>query len=693
MSEVTIQLNGKPVTCKMGQKILEVCAQNGSPVPSICYDKELGCGGTCLSCLVGVEHKGEESNQPACQVEAVEGLSIWTDEKTVQAARDANLDLLLSRHPLECFTCQKGGACVLQDAVLTQKSCSEFLSTLPKKKDEGEQTTSLISIQPHKCILCEKCVVFGQTFLGPEVIRLSGKGCRTSIHIEQEAVVRAGVIGHLADLCPAGVFKYTGILSPTHGGRLRRVPSLDITDSFQRPVHILEKGNQIVHIQPTFFSGGVQGYLSDKGRLIHTGISAHRIESPYLRQKGELVQSGWVDVFKAAVKALTAVAPSEIGVIAGGLVDFETFHLMKELLDSMGVMHRDSRKEETFYCREGRGNYLFNTPMDRIVQADVCLIVGANPGREAPGVNLALQRAVHQGTMQLGWIGQADRFSAMGTILSESASVLEAILSGQHPFSKALSDAKFPLIIVGESVLSSVDGEKVYALIQQMAKKFKCVRSDWNGLNVLHRQTNQVAALDVGFLPGEKGLGTQKILKEARMGKIKVLYLLGADEIDLPVLRETKVIYQGSYWHAASRKADIVFPSAVYAEKRACYVNAAGKAQKTMRAIHCGEVVKEDWKIIRALSEVIGHKLPYTVWEDVLHSLKKTYPKAFAESSPLENEVDLDTLPVGSLKFGSVKKNSSAFYTNTIIARASALLNRAEAFVQKNGKEKKRYHD
>ena len=133
----------------------------------------------------------------------------------------------------------------------------------------------------------------------------------------------------------------------------------------------------------------------------------------------------------------------------------------------------------------------------------------------------------------------------------------------------------------------------------------------WNGFNVLHTAAGRVGALDVGFLPGENGLSTDQILEASENGNMDVVYLLGADEIDTDRLANSFVIYQGSHGDKGASIADVILPGATYAEKTATYVNFEGRPQMTMRAVFPPGEAREDWTIIRALSERLGKTLPF----------------------------------------------------------------------------------
>ena len=133
----------------------------------------------------------------------------------------------------------------------------------------------------------------------------------------------------------------------------------------------------------------------------------------------------------------------------------------------------------------------------------------------------------------------------------------------------------------------------------------------WNGFSVLHTAAARVAGLDLGLVPGKGGRDVDAILEGAEKGEIDVVYLLGADEIDTDRLGKAFVIYQGSHGDRGAHRADVILPGAAYTEKDATYVNTEGRPQMTARAVFPPGEAREDWKIVRALSGVLGQPLPF----------------------------------------------------------------------------------
>src|SRR6185369_13470645 len=195
--------------------------------------------------------------------------------------------------------------------------------------------------------------------------------------------------------------------------------------------------------------------------------------------------------------------------------------------------------------------------------------------------------------------------------LGNNPRLLDDIAQGRHDFSNVLKGAKNPMVIVGAGALNRKDGTAVHFRARQIAENLGMIREDWNGFNVLQTAAARTGALDVGFVPTGTGKNWNDILFSAASGQVSVVYLLGVDEMDMAKLGRAFVIYQGHHGDRGAERADVILPGAAYTEKNALYVNTEGRPQLARLATFPPGEAREDWKIVRALSEQLGHTLPY----------------------------------------------------------------------------------
>ena len=165
--------------------------------------------------------------------------------------------------------------------------------------------------------------------------------------------------------------------------------------------------------------------------------------------------------------------------------------------------------------------------------------------------------------------------------------------------------------------------------------------------------------------------------------KLKAVYLLGVDELDTRAAfgTETFMIYQGHHGDNGARHADVIFPGAAYTEKNALYVNTEGRVQQAKRAVFPVGDAKEDWTILRALSEKMGKTLPYNTHQELRNRIFKEFPHlAQLNTKPIEALVASEhTASVGNKAFQRVVTN---FYQTDPISRASVTMTKCvEAFI------------
>jgi NADH-quinone oxidoreductase subunit G len=299
-------------------------------------------------------------------------------------------------------------------------------------------------------------------------------------------------------------------------------------------------------------------------------------------------------------------------------------------------------------------------------------------------LNARIRKAWLAGPVKIANIGPVVDLTYPAEQLGASITTLEAIANGSHAFAQVLKDAKRPMIILGSGATTRADGAAVMALAAKIARDSGMIgpagghaEGGWNGFNILHTAASRVAALDLGFLPKEGGRDLAGIIDGAQKGEIDFLYLLGADEFDVAHLGRAFIVYQGSHGDAGAHHADVILPGAAYTEKEGTYINFEGRVQQAGRAAFPPGEAKEDWTILRALSDLLGARLPYdnraallkALIADVTHfadigaaPLHADTRAATWESIGLSGPLDT-TLPVGHA--------IADYYLTNPIARAS----------------------
>jgi NADH-quinone oxidoreductase subunit G len=245
------------------------------------------------------------------------------------------------------------------------------------------------------------------------------------------------------------------------------------------------------------------------------------------------------------------------------------------------------------------------------------------------------------------------------------------------------------MIILGQGAFARADSAGVVTLAAQAAKKLKLLREDegWNALNILHGAAARVGGLDLGFVPQTGGLALDAMLAAAGDGDIDVLYLLGADELDMSQTGDAFVIYQGSHGDRGARFADVVLPGAAFTEKNGTYVNMEGRVQMGQRAVFPPGDAREDWTIIRALSETLGAKLPFDTLADLRAKLYADHPHFAEIGCVMPGRIsDVEALCAGKATVDAAPFVSVVddFYLTNPIARSSAIMNELSALAREH---------
>jgi len=376
-----------------------------------------------------------------------------------------------------------------------------------------------------------------------------------------------------------------------------------------------------------------------------------------------------VDAFAAIKNKLKGLKGAETAAIVGDLADMEAMAALKDMMANLGSDRVECRQDGSHLEDGSRSGYIMNSGIAGVEDADYLLMVGVNPRLEAPILNSRIHKAVRHFGLKVGNIGSAEDVTYKVDEFGNDASQLDAILSGKHAASKALKAAKKPIILVGQAALSRTDGAAILKATRDIADKY-CVSKDWNGFNVLHNAAGRVGGLDLGLTT--KG-GVDGIIADAESGKLKVVFLLGADEIDTSALKNTTVIYVGTHGDEGVKHADIILPAAAYTEKFGTYANTEGRFQRTEKATFAPGAAREDWTIFRALSEVLGDTLPY----DSLPELRSRIAKevhGFDQIDQIQAAEWADFGKKGKINSSGIAPAIENFYQTNPIARASQIM-------------------
>ncbi|MBL8628053.1 MAG: NADH-quinone oxidoreductase subunit G [Rhodospirillaceae bacterium] len=618
-----LTIDGRQVEVAPNTTIIQAAEQAGVEIPRFCYHERLSIAGNCRMCLVEVE----KSPKPvaSCAMPVAEGMIVHTRSEKANKARNGVMEFLLINHPLDCPICDQGGECDLQDQAMAY-GFDRGRYHENKRAVRDKNMGPLVSTIMTRCIHCTRCVRFATEVAGVPELGATGRGEDMEITTYLEKALATELSGNVVDLCPVGALTSKPYAFSARPWELRKTETIDVMDALGSSVRIDARGREVMRVLPRLNELVNEEWLSDKGRHACDGLQNQRLDQPYVRVNGKLKPASWGDAFAAIAAKVKAVPGNKLAALAGDLVDAEAMFALKQLMTALGSANIDCRQDGAAVDPSARASYLFNSGIAGIEEADAILIVGSDPRREAPVLNARIRKRYLRGNIAIGVIGDALELTYKYQHVGATADAILKIADGSHEFAQKLKAAKKPMIIVGMAALSRADGAAILAAARQAADACGLVRDGWNGFNVLHTAAARVGGLDVGFVPGAGGKDTRGILDAAGKGEIDVVYLLGADEIDTAKLGKAFVIYQGHHGDAGAHRADVVLPGAAYTEKSGTYVNTEGRVQRAERAVFPPGDAKEDWAIIRALSEAVGKKLPFDSIDQVRAGMRAANP-------------------------------------------------------------------
>lgn len=673
---IKLTVDGVTVEVDSGTTVLQACEEAGAEIPRFCYHERLSVAGNCRMCLV------EVANAPkplaSCAVIVAPDMEVFTKTQSVKAAREGVMEFLLINHPLDCPICDQGGECDLQDQALGYGVDSSRFDD-NKRAVEEKQMGPLVKTIMTRCIHCTRCVRFAMEVAGVPEIGAIGRGEDMEITTYMQASLDSELSGNVIDLCPVGALTSKPYAYTARAWELKKTETIDVMDAVGSNIRVDMRGREAMRILPRNHDDVNEEWLSDKSRFVWDGLNTQRLDRPYLRHNGKLSPVSWDAAF-AAIRQQLAGKTDKLAAIVGDLVCAEGQFALKQLMDALGNPHIDCRQDGAKITGP-RANYLFNSSIAGIEKADALLLVGTNPRLEAPVLNARIRKRWCMGNFPIAAIGASTDLTYEVDFLGAGPDTLTDLLTGKHGFTKTLKNAQRPMVVVGQGALARADGDAVLAATIKLAEQSGAVSDIWNGFNMLHTAAARVAGLDLGLLPGVGGRDVAAILDGVQAGDIESVILYGADEIDVDALDDAFVIYIGSHGDRGAHCAEVILPAAAYTEKQAIYVNTEGRAQMTERAAFPPGEAREDWKIFRALSDYLDHRLAF----DTVGALRARMFEQVPQLAQLDTLVTAGAPQALAVNEKSGKTGSEMsseafiagvddFYFTNPIARASATM-------------------
>jgi NADH-quinone oxidoreductase subunit G len=653
-----LKVDGVEIEVPQGATVLQACELAGKEIPRFCYHERLTIAGNCRMCLVEVK-PGPPKPQASCALPAADNQEIFTNTEVVKKAREGVMEFLLINHPLDCPICDQGGECDLQDQAMAYgRGHSRFHEN--KRAVTEKYMGPVVKTIMTRCIQCTRCVRFAEEVAGVEEIGMINRGENAEITSYLEGAVTSELSGNIVDLCPVGALVSKPYSFEARPWELRKVPGIDVMDAVGTNIRIDHRFREVMRALPRINDDVNEEWAHDKTRHAVDGLVRNRLDRPWVRRDGKLQPATWEEALGAIAEQVRGASGDQLAALAGDLHDLESIYALRKLLNGLGSTLHEARVDGAMYDVSHPRAYRFNSTIAGVEGAPAVLLIGTNPRWEAPLVNTRLRKAAKAGgrIFRLGPpVDLTYPVTELGTDLALLADLPQEVRD-------AFDGKENAAVIVGMAALRQAGGyEAARVAAEALGATF----------NMLHTAASRVGALDIDFAT-EGGLEGIR----SRANGLRALFLLGVDEIDTSAFADTFTIYIGTHGDRGVRHADVILPGAAYTEKHGTYVNLEGRVQFSEFAVFPPGEAREDWTIIRALSDLLGQPLAFDDLGQLRAAMAAEYPHLGETGLPLFDPLP-EFLGAAPEVAGDIVYPIEDFYLTNPIARASPTLQRCSA--------------
>ena len=673
-----LKVNDIEVEVEEGLTVLQACEKAGAEIPRFCYHEKLSIAGNCRMCLVEME----KSPKPiaSCAMPAADGMVIKTNTPKIEKSRKGVMEFLLANHPLDCPVCDQGGECDLQDQSMfygIDKSRFKENKRAVPEKNMGP----LIKTQMTRCIHCTRCVRFATEIAGVPELGAIGRGEDMQITTYLEQSVQSELSGNVIDLCPVGALTSKPYVFEARPWELKKTQTIDVMDAVGSNIRVDTYDWEVKRVLPVINEDINEEWISDKTRYACDGLLNQRLDTPYIKYNNKFEKASWDEVYKIIKSKIENANKDKICGFVGDLTNMETSFIFKEFLErTVDTKKYDFRSTKRFIDSSKRENYLFNSSINGIEEADLILLIGANPRFEATMINARIRKAYLSNNTKVVSLNDLGDLTYSYQSLNGKVKTIKDIFENNNELSKEIIESKKPMIVFGESFFKIKSASYLFNLSKKFLSKNNKLNDDWNPINILSVDAATVGNLDLDIIDKNN-----KILDELHENKFEIIFLLGQDNLDFKK-KDEFIIYQGSHGDRGAEIADIILPGAAYTEQSGHYTNLEGKLQKAYKASYPPGDAKEDWQIINDLAEVMNNRKLFND-KDELESSMFNYLKMNKDQQNTKLE---DKLNESDFADEFLKVDYKDYYFSNVIARSSKTMlecNNAKIDLKKTGTE------
>jgi len=678
---IRIQIDGKYYDAEPTKNLLETCLSLGLDIPHFCYHGALGSVGACRLCAVKKFRNSDDLKGKivmSCMEPISDGLIISTEDNDIKEFRAGVIEGLMTNHPHDCPVCDEGGECHLQDmTVMTGHNYRRF--DFKKRTYKNQDLGPFIQHEMNRCIQCYRCVRFYRDYAGGKDLNAFSSKNTVYFGRQEDGTLENEFSGNLVEICPTGVFTDKTLSKHyTRKWDLSNAPSVCVHCSVGCNIIASERYDSLRRVMSRY-NGDVNGYfICDRGRFGYEFVNDDkRIRKAEIRlEKSHPPHDVSDETLYSELKNTFAPGKKVIG-IGSPRASLESNYALSVLVGNENFYHGISNKEKlltktvlSFLQDSG-----IQTPsLKQIEKADAILILGEDLVNTAPMIALAVREASRNAgkemALQLGipvWNAEpviqvtqdvksplfiatpfrdslddlaastfrasyeeiADLGFAIASILSAEATTIKLKNKDQQilaeKIASTLKSAKNPVIISGincknESIIHAACNIAT-ALQPNENRSLLCiVLPECNSMGLALMEGKSL--VDLTTLSEKEEIDTLIILEND-------LYRRATEEsINLLFENSKQIIVLDELTNKTTSIADILLPSATFAESEGTLVNYEGRAQRYYKTIVNKDQVKESWRwlaeFIRIKNE--GLSVEWKRFDDIVSGMAKDMP-------------------------------------------------------------------
>jgi NADH-quinone oxidoreductase subunit G len=643
---VNIEVDGRPLQARKGQMLIEVTDPAGIYVPRFCYHKKLSIAANCRMCLVEVEKAPKPL--PACATPVAEGMKVWTRSDKAREAQKGTMEFLLINHPLDCPVCDQGGECTLQDlSVGYGKGVSRYHES--KRVVADKDIGPLIATDMTRCIHCTRCVRFGEEIAGQMELGATGRGEHTEIGTYIERAVTSELSGNVIDLCPVGALTSKPYRYSARPWELVSRAAVSPHDCVGANLYVQTRRGRALRVLPRENEAVNECWLADRDRFSYEAVnSGERLQQPMIRRNGQWEEVDWQTALEFTVAGLKQVVakhgPQQLGALAAPTSTLEEFYLLQKVIRALGSGNVDHRLRQTDFSDDDRLSAFpwLGQALADLERLKAVLLVGANPRKDQPLINLRLRKAALRGAtvmavnavdysfnyrlgpqIVVGPAAMARTLAGIAVALAGLAKAnvpaeVKGLLGGERPDARecAIAEALFrgenAAVLLGSYAATHPQAAALRALAELIA--------DLGSAKLGHLpEANSAGAWIAGCAPG-RGAPAGRNAGDMLRTPLKGYVLLGVEpELDCLDGAAARAAMEAAefvamlttfrpsiYASGAVQYAHAWLPLSPFTETAGTFVNAEGKAQSFDEASPPLAEARPGWKILRMLGTLLG---------------------------------------------------------------------------------------